>query len=155
MTIRHPGALSPILALMRPGQWVKNAFVFAALVFAGKLTDPRLVLLSLQAFAAFCLLSSGVYIINDIADAEEDRRHPRKKDRPVASGAVSPGRARLLALLCLLDGAGLCYVTGPNGRQLLLVGVAYVLLEALGRPRTGVRVPPVLEREVVTWLTAG
>lgn len=75
---------------MRPRQWSKNAVVFAALVFAFKFRDPQAVALTLAAFALFCLLSSAVYIMNDLADREADRKHPRKRFRPLASGALSP-----------------------------------------------------------------
>src|SRR6476619_6427782 len=75
---------------MRPRQWSKNAVVFAALVFAFKFRDVQAVALTLAAFALFCLLSSAVYIMNDLADREADRKHPRKRFRPLASGALSP-----------------------------------------------------------------
>jgi len=85
---------------MRPRHWVKNVFVFAALVFAHELVDGRSALLALAAFAVFCLLSSSVYLLNDVADREADRLHPTKRERPVASGELSP-RAAAAASLCL------------------------------------------------------
>lgn len=90
---------------MRPAQWTKNSFVFAALIFAQKLFDAALALRSVAAFLIFCLLSSTVYLINDVFDREEDRKHPVKCKRPIASGAL-PVRVVapliiLLALVCL------------------------------------------------------
>jgi len=82
-----------LLKTMRPKKWVKNVFVFAALVFAFKLTDLRLVGITFAAFAVFCLVSSAVYVMNDLGDRKQDALHPRKKYRPLASGALSPSIA--------------------------------------------------------------
>ena len=73
---------------MRPRQWAKNLFVFAGLVFAQKLFTP-LAVVALAAFAIFCALSGAVYLFNDVADREKDRLHPKKRERPVASGQLS------------------------------------------------------------------
>ena len=73
---------------MRPGQWAKNVFVLAPLVFARQLDDPRVLGRALLAFAAFSVLASAVYLFNDIRDREEDRRHPRKRLRPIAAGRL-------------------------------------------------------------------
>lgn len=78
-----------LLKTMRPKQWVKNIFVFAALVFDEKLFHPPFLLRTTAAFVLFCLISGTVYIINDIADREKDRQHPTKRDRPLASGRLS------------------------------------------------------------------
>lgn len=94
-----------ILKTMRPRQWTKNVFVFAALVFDGKLGRMPLVAQTLAAFVAFCLISSVVYIINDIVDIEKDRAHPTKRGRPLASGQLSRraavGAAAVLAAVAL------------------------------------------------------
>src|SRR6478672_5881415 len=87
-------ALSLFVSL-RPSQWTKNLIVFAALLFgqrgnAPAFLDPHAIGLSLAAFAIFCALSGVVYLINDVADREKDRLHPLKRNRPIASGAVSP-----------------------------------------------------------------
>jgi 4-hydroxybenzoate polyprenyltransferase len=82
-----PTALA-IVQTLRPRQWVKNLFVAAALVFAKKLTDPALALRAAVAVLAFCLLSGAVYAFNDVRDLEADRRHPIKRHRPIASGAL-------------------------------------------------------------------
>jgi decaprenyl-phosphate phosphoribosyltransferase len=114
-----------VLATMRPRQWVKNALVIAAAGAAGALghddTPGRVAV----AFMAFCLLASGIYAINDVSDAEEDRRHPRKRFRPVAAGELDPRFAVGLGLALLLAGLLLCAVIGP---LLALVGFAYASL---------------------------
>jgi 4-hydroxybenzoate polyprenyltransferase len=78
---------------MRPKQWTKNLVVFLPLIFDGKLFVPQLLLKTSVAFALFCLMSSTVYLINDLVDMEKDRQHPVKRQRPLASGALSPGVA--------------------------------------------------------------
>ena len=94
-----------LLRAMRPHQWIKNVFVLAALLFSKHLLDPAFLSLSGTAFVLFCLLSGAVYIFNDIRDLENDRQHPQKRNRPIASGklglpaaAVSAGAIGLLAL---------------------------------------------------------
>ena len=94
------------LVLLRPAQWIKNLFVLAGLVFGQKLTDGRSVALALVGFVCLCLVSSAVYIVNDIHDRQEDRLHPRKRRRPLAAGTVAVGAAGLLALLLLAAGLG-------------------------------------------------
>lgn len=78
-----------LIKLIRPKQWIKNFFVFAPLLFSKHLFDLNYILQSIEAFAAFCLASSTIYIINDILDVESDRAHPKKKYRPIASGEIS------------------------------------------------------------------
>jgi 4-hydroxybenzoate polyprenyltransferase len=85
-----------LLRSMRPRQWAKNVFLFAALVFDLKLLQPTPFLHTLAGFVVFCLASSVVYLVNDVADVESDRQHPLKRTRPIASGIV-PARAALLA----------------------------------------------------------
>ena len=80
--------LRALLKTMRPRQWTKNIFVFAALVFDGKLFHLPDFLRTLAGFGLFCLISSAVYIFNDLLDVEADRQHPVKKDRPIASGKL-------------------------------------------------------------------
>lgn len=90
-------ALSLVLSL-RPSQWTKNLIVFAGLLFGQRLLDPSAIALSSAAFAVFCALSGVVYLINDVADREADRRHPLKRLRPIASGQVPVGLALGVAL---------------------------------------------------------
>lgn len=78
-----------LIEIARPRQWIKNAFVFAALIFAQRYTDPVAVWKTVLAFLLFCMFSSCVYMINDVADIERDRIHPKKKTRPLPSGRLS------------------------------------------------------------------
>lgn len=80
--------LKALIKTMRPRQWTKNAFVLAALVFDRQLTNFPALLVSIAGFFIFCLISSAVYIVNDIADINADRLHPLKKKRPIASGKL-------------------------------------------------------------------
>lgn len=82
-----------ILITMRPRQWPKNIFVFAALVFDRQLIAPESLLITTTAFILFCLASSLVYVINDLTDIESDRLHPHKRHRPLASGKLSKNSA--------------------------------------------------------------
>lgn len=78
---------------MRPSQWIKNLFVFAPLIFAQKFFDFFLILKTVGAFVLFCILSSAIYILNDLLDIEEDKIHPRKSKRPIALGKISKNQA--------------------------------------------------------------
>jgi 4-hydroxybenzoate polyprenyltransferase len=93
---------------MRPRQWTKNLFLFAALVFDGKLFHMPDLLRTLAGFGLFCLISSAVYIINDLLDMETDRQHPAKKNRPIASGSlpipVAIAAGAILSLLAIALG---------------------------------------------------
>lgn len=79
-----------LLKTMRPRQWTKNVFVFVALFFDGQITNLTSVLNTLAAFVLLCLMSSAVYIMNDLSDIEGDRQHPVKRKRPLAAGQLSP-----------------------------------------------------------------
>lgn len=93
-----------ILRLIRVKHWIKNGFLFAPLIFSHHLFDQAYYLTVVQAFLAFCFLSSIVYIINDISDIDQDRNHPVKKDRPLPSGRISISFATivLIALVVLV-----------------------------------------------------
>ena len=88
-----------LLVSLRPDQWTKNLIVFAALIFAVKLLDPAATAKATAAFLIFCALSGAVYLINDVADREQDRLHPIKMRRPIASGELSPGTAMISAVV--------------------------------------------------------
>jgi 4-hydroxybenzoate polyprenyltransferase len=118
------GRVAAIVASLRPHQWVKNFFVFAAVVFGQKLATPA-VWSALAAFAIFCALSGAIYLFNDVADREKDRCHPRKRYRAVASGRLSVplalGVGVTLVAGGLLAGAALSW-------EFVAVAVAYVAL---------------------------
>jgi len=102
------------LRLIRPPQWIKNIFVFAALVFANKLTDITAIRLSFLAFAGFCLASSTGYILNDILDRHRDRLHPVKKNRPLANGEISITSAVVLMVVLFAATAAICTLWLPR-----------------------------------------
>ena len=91
VSIRHPVAALAIS--LRPDQWTKNVIVFAGLIFGQRLLDAQAFGAALWAFAIFCGLSSAMYLVNDLVDRHEDRRHPTKRNRPIASGTLSTGGA--------------------------------------------------------------
>jgi 4-hydroxybenzoate polyprenyltransferase len=122
---REPSFLIDLLRAMRPKQWIKNTFVFAALIFAVKWTHPDLVLKTIAAFLLFGLVSSGIYLLNDAADAEADRLHPIKRHRPIASGRISVAAAAVAAAVLILASIGLGYVLDP---LFALVAGAYAVL---------------------------
>jgi 4-hydroxybenzoate polyprenyltransferase len=113
------------LRLMRPLQWTKNGVVLAGVVFSGNLHQLDIVERSLLAFVAFCLVSSGMYTFNDWHDREEDRRHPVKRRRPIASGEVAADRAIGMAIALL--GAGLLIAAMVSWREAMVV-FSYSLL---------------------------
>ena len=91
-----------IFELIRPKQWVKNLFVFAPILFAGKLMDLPMLLTNILAFASFCCVSSSVYVLNDIIDVESDRVHKKKRYRPIAAGYVSIKQAKILFVFLIV-----------------------------------------------------
>jgi len=117
-----------LVAALRPHQWTKNLLVFAPLALSKHLFEADAFLSASLAFALFCGLSGTVYLINDLADLERDRLHPKKRLRPLASGALSVSAARaaavLLGLLCL----GLSALLGG---AFLATAAAYVALNLL------------------------
>lgn len=120
-----------ILKSARPRQWVKNLAVFAALLFSGFLfyqpvEGPSYFLTVSFAFLLFCLLTSSVYLLNDVMDIEADRRHPFKSKRPIASGKVSRNLALALAIFGFIGVGVLSFLTTPFFQLLL---VAYFLLQ--------------------------
>lgn len=98
---------------MRPRQWIKNIFIFAPLVFDKKLTDPAALLITIAGAVLFSLVASSVYLFNDLSDVEADRQHPRKKHRPIASGALPVSVARTSAVILLVVSLGLAFLISP------------------------------------------
>ncbi|GIU83506.1 MAG: decaprenyl-phosphate phosphoribosyltransferase [Acidimicrobiales bacterium] len=117
---RRPFLLA-LLVASRPKQWLKNVLVFAAPAAAGVLHDSEEAMLTVAAFVSFCLASSGTYLLNDAADAERDRLHHSKRNRPVAAGDISEATARFAGALLLAAG---CAVGLPLGRPGLSLVVA-------------------------------
>jgi 4-hydroxybenzoate polyprenyltransferase len=101
-----------VIKTVRPHQWVKNVFVLAPVVFAKEIFSPSLLLRAASAFAVFCLLAGAVYAMNDIADVGADRQHPLKRYRPIASGQVPVGWARVLAAGLIVGALGWAFSIG-------------------------------------------
>ena len=117
----RPAAL---LRLMRPHQWLKNGFVFVGPLFGHGWTDPRLLAQAAWLFAGFCLASSAVYVVNDIADREADRRHPVKRSRPIAQGAVSVRSGFALCVALALGGLGIAAAVSPPALAIVATYIA-------------------------------
>ena len=120
------GTTSSYLRLVRPKQWTKNGFVLAGVVFAGKALSVASVASALLAFVAFCALSGAVYAANDVLDVEEDRKHPLKRRRPVASGEISALAALAFATVLGAAGLALGFFVSPG---VGFAGLAYLALQ--------------------------
>ncbi len=118
--------LTALIKTMRPRQWVtKNIFIFAALVADRQLFKPEAFLRTLAGFALFSLISSCVYIINDLADVEADRQHPEKKNRPIASGKLPVSVAITAAVVFVIITFVLAYLLAPS--LLAVIGGYFVI----------------------------
>ena len=106
---------------MRPKQWMKNVLIFTALVFDEKLLDLQAFLVTFAGFILFSLVSSTVYLLNDITDVEADRQHPKKKNRPIASGVLKVSTARWAVISLLLIIIPLAYLLSPGFCLILLL----------------------------------
>ncbi len=98
---------------MRPHQWLKNAFVLAPVFFAKDIFNAPLLVTAMGAFGCFCLLAGAVYTMNDLVDVESDRNHPQKRFRPIASGRVPEGMARVLAVVLTVVSLGIALFINP------------------------------------------
>ena len=115
--------ISSIIKLMRPHQYIKNLFIFAPLFFMMQIGDIPLLTQATLAFIAFSLTSSAVYILNDYHDIEEDREHPEKRYRPLASGAISKPQAIIIMLVLFIIGFTLMTSLSVNAAGILAVYV--------------------------------
>jgi 4-hydroxybenzoate polyprenyltransferase len=120
--------LKTLIKAMRPRQWIKNGFVFFALVFDQQLFILEPFLRTVAGFFLFCLISSAVYLFNDITDVEADRNHPEKKFRPIASGQLPINVARVAALLLTVISIPLGYLLSP---AFALILVTYLVINLL------------------------
>lgn len=120
---------SDYLRLIRPHQYIKNGFIWLPLFFGYQSSNPRSVSLTAYTFGVFCLLSSAVYVLNDLRDAPDDRRHPVKKHRPLAAGTVSRWQAQVLLGMLLGLASGLALLLLPT--TALAVMGAYLLLNVV------------------------
>lgn len=118
--------LKLLLKTMRPKQWTKNVFVFAALAFDEKILNPHYLSCTVVGFILFCLISGVVYTINDLADIEKDRRHPTKRHRPLPSGELSP---RFALTAAIIIGAGALIGAVLLNPALAMILAGYLLLQ--------------------------
>jgi 4-hydroxybenzoate polyprenyltransferase len=125
--------LPPIVRALRPLQWTKNGLVFAALAFDRQVFHVEPFLRSLAAALVFCAVSSGIYLMNDVRDAEQDRLHPKTRRRPIAAGELSPQRAIAVAAVLLITGFAAAMVIRPSfgaviaGYMVLMIAYSYGL----------------------------
>jgi 4-hydroxybenzoate polyprenyltransferase len=127
---RSPAAAA--FVALRPRQWTKNLLLFAGIVFAAKLGDPTRWVAAVAAFVAYCAASSAAYLVNDVRDAESDRRHPVKRSRPIARGELTPRTALVLAAALVLLALGLAAALGPLSLACLTAFVALQAAYSLG-----------------------
>ena len=120
--------LKYLLKAMRPRQWTKNSFVFFALIFDKQLFHVDAFLKTLEGFFLFCLISSAVYLFNDIADVEADRQHPEKKHRPLASGKLPVSVAVTSAVILAIVSVSLGYLLAPTFALIVAIYFAVNLL---------------------------
>ncbi len=120
--------LKGLIKTMRLRQWTKNGFIFFGLIFDKQLFLPGPFLRTLEGFFLFCLISSAVYLLNDIADVEADRNHPEKKFRPIASGKLPVGVATVVAMLLTVIALPLGYLLSPI---FALILTAYLIINLL------------------------
>ena len=135
-SVNPVATLRDLARAMRPRQWVKNVFVFAALAFSEErlwrfwdaAVGPAPLLHTLGAFVAFCLAASAIYLVNDLVDIEKDRAHPKKRHRPFASGRLSPTIGIIAAMVLIAFAVPLAWLAG-RGMAFLGVLAAYVLIQ--------------------------
>jgi 4-hydroxybenzoate polyprenyltransferase len=124
--------MPPLVRALRPQEWIKNLLVFAGVLFSGRLDQSGALGDALITFAAFCAISSAGYLFNDIRDREHDRRHPDKRNRPIASGAVAPSTAGGVAVALVAIGLGLGFAVDSEVAALVaaygVITAAYSLL---------------------------
>jgi decaprenyl-phosphate phosphoribosyltransferase len=125
-TAAKPSLARSLLRTARPKQWVKNVLVFAAPGAAGVLSEPAQLGRTVVAFVAFCLAASGTYFLNDAMDAEADRQHPTKRNRPVAAGLITTKQAKIAAVVLIV--AALAISAPFNTGRLVGVVAAYVVV---------------------------
>jgi 4-hydroxybenzoate polyprenyltransferase len=124
--------MPPLVRALRPQEWIKNLLVFAGVLFSGRLDQSGALGDAVITFAAFCAIASAGYLFNDLRDREHDRHHPEKRDRPIASGTVTPATAIALALALAVGSVALGLVVKPEVAALVasygVITAAYSLI---------------------------
>jgi 4-hydroxybenzoate polyprenyltransferase len=157
----------PLLKALRPHQWIKNMIIFAPLLFSQNIFNLNMLFKTLEGFFLFCMLCGGVYLINDLLDLEEDRKHPVKKNRPLASGQLSPKLAIITATLLTILSLTLAFLLSkPFGlialiyigfnlaysRSLKHIVIIDVMVVALGFVLRALAGGYLIEVEISAWL---
>ncbi len=132
------------LSLLRPKDWAKNLFLFIPLFFSGDLFHWELYVRLILGFIAFSLVASSIYIINDYRDIEDDKKHPEKKSRPLASGAISKPAALVICIILLITGFAIAYFI--RDKFLFVLGIYFVLNLAYS---FGLKTIPILDIIIV------
>ncbi len=125
------GSGMKFLQIMRSKHWAKNVFVFAALIFGHKITDPLAVGRVIGAFFCFCLAASAIYIFNDIIDSGTDGLHPEKRKRPIAAGSVSIGSAAVVSVLCAAAAIVGSFLLARSFATVILAYIVLMILYSL------------------------
>jgi 4-hydroxybenzoate polyprenyltransferase len=125
LVISQRRGIGAFLEALRPRQWTKNVFVFAGLIFSGRLFDRAAALREVGAFAVFCAAASAVYLANDAADRDHDARHPIKRGRPVASGRLAPSIAIAASVVL---GVGALAASAALSVELVWIVASYLAL---------------------------
>ena len=120
--------MKSVIRLMRPEQWLKNFFVFLPLFFDQRLFQLSYWIPTLITFLSFCFIASSIYCLNDIVDVERDRSHPKKRFRPIASGALSKGAAVAVLMVCIVVAYGAALLSGPHWPIVCAIITAYLVL---------------------------
>ncbi|HYP61024.1 MAG TPA: decaprenyl-phosphate phosphoribosyltransferase [Thermomicrobiales bacterium] len=128
-------ALPPLIRAMRPLQWSKNSLVFAALLFDKRVFQWDALWHTLAAAMVFSAVSSAIYLVNDVRDVEQDRLHPKKRFRPIASGEVSPGQAMRVAVALLTVGLITAVAVRPEFAIVIVAYIALMLAYSYGLKR--------------------
>lgn len=117
--------MNKYIKLMRPYQWIKNTFCLSGIVFGFHFNEPTLLIKALCVFLSFCLAASSVYVLNDIFDVELDRGHPKKRLRPIASGAISVKNAWVLCIILILIAE---IISGLINKELFFIVMFYIIM---------------------------
>ena len=120
-----------LFVALRPRQWLKNVLVFAAPLAAGQLLAPDVLLPSIGAFIAFCLVSSATYLVNDARDIAVDREHPTKRHRPIAAGQLSTGAAWATAIVLAIASLALAFAIRPQLAGVVAIYLVFTLAYSL------------------------
>lgn len=118
--------IKDILTSLRPKQWIKNLFIFAAIIFGSKFTEVHLWVLAVKTFVAFSAASSAMYLLNDVIDVRQDQQHMKKKYRPIAAGRIKKSSALIMSLLLAASAIALCASVNIHT---LAAAIAYIVLQ--------------------------